>query len=407
MEKKEPAAARPESDAQEKTRIIHVAPSPVQEARGMAPITEMTLDQLRYNFESVVRSAAIYYPTASNFRRELGRGRQGIVFLAHRQGARGCITEHALKLFDPALYRSPQEYWTDMGRIASQISRLQRLQSPNLMARYTYEETYGIGYIQMEAIDGLDLDRLLRKDHLDAVRNNCTAREWAKLTKPIFRVEGDRVRLQPGAAVYILRSILRGLEVLHAANFLHSDIKPANIMIDRLGTVKVVDFGRAVTIGERVSFLLGSPLYMAPEIHRREVGVTQSDSYSVGLVGLEMLSGQKLTDDDQISEEGLLKLKMGLLQRLPSLLPAHVLANKDLVAILRKFIEPDPTKRHASAKDAEVGDEGLRIIDKQLVRAGLDSEYARDLSDYLSKLINIRTQRVELPPAKTAPAKGG
>jgi serine/threonine protein kinase len=402
MEKRDAATIAPEAGTSQKTRIIHISPSPAAEARGMAPIAEMTLDQLQENFRSVLRAAAIYYPTAYSFVRELGRGRQGIVFLALRQGARGCITEHALKLFDPALYRAPQEYWTDMGRIASQISRLQRLQSPNLMSRYTYEETYGIGYIQMEAIDGLDLERLLRKDHLDIVRNNCTAREWAKLTKPIFRIEGDRVRLQPGVAVYILRSILRGLEVLHAANFLHSDIKPANIMIDRLGTVKVVDFGRAVTIGERVTFLLGSPLYMAPEIHRRETGGTHSDSYSVGLVALEMLTGQKLVADDRIPEDELLKIKMDLLQNLSSLLPAHVLANKDLAAILRKFIDPDPAKRHASAKDAEVGDQGLRIIDKQLVRAGLDSEYARDLSDYLSKLINIRTQRVEVPAAKPA-----
>jgi eukaryotic-like serine/threonine-protein kinase len=400
MDKREARAA--DSGAGQETRIIHIAPSPAQEARGMTPIAEMTLEQLQHNFASVIRAGAIYYPTAYSFVRELGRGRQGVVFLANRQGARGCITEHAIKVLDPTLYRTPQEYWTDMGRIASQISRLQRLQSPNLLSRYTYEETFGIGYIQMEAIDGIDLERLLRKDHLDAVRASCSAREWSKITRPVFRIESDRVRLQPGVVVYILRSMLRGLEVLHAAGFLHSDIKPANIMIDRLGNVKIVDFGRAVTVGERVTFLLGSPLYMAPEVHRRETGSTHSDSYSVGLVALEMLSGQKLVEDDRVSEDELLKIKTGLLQKLPSILPAHVLANKDLAAILRKFIEPDPAKRYASAKDAEVGDEGLRIIDKQLVRAGLDSEYSRDLADYLSKLIDIRTQRIEAPAPKPA-----
>lgn len=392
--------------APQQTRVIHVSPTPAAEARGMAPIAEVTLEQLQQSFAGVVRAGAIYYPTAYSFVRELGRGRQGIVFLALRQGARGCITEHALKLLDPALYRSPQEYWTDMGRVASQISRLQRLQSPYLVSRYTYEETYGIGYVQMEAIDGMDLERLLRRDHLEIVRGNCSAREWAKLTKTLFRIESDRVRFQPGVAVYILRSILRGLEVLHAADFLHSDIKPANIMIDRLGNVKVVDFGRALTIGERVTFLLGSPLYMAPEIHRREVGGMHSDAYSVGLVALEMLTGRKLVDDDRISESDLLNLKMGLIEKLPSLLPAHVLANKDLVAVLRKFLDPDLAGRYASARDAEVGDEGLRMIDRQLVQAGLDSEYARDLSDYLSKLVNVRTRRVELPRAKSAAAKG-
>jgi len=353
----------------------------------------MNLDQLQHNFRSLIRAGAIYYPTAYSFVRELGRGRQGIVFLVLRQGARGCITEHALKLFDPGLYRSAEEYWTDMGRIAAQISRLQRLQSPNMISRYTYEETYGIGYIQMESIDGVNLEQLLQKNHLESVRASCSARDWAKLTKTLFRIESGRVRLQPGVAVYILRSILRGLESLHSSDFLHADIKPANIMLDRLGNVKIVDFGRALTTGERVSFLLGSPLYMAPEIHRRETGGPHSDVYSLGLVALEMLTGQKLTDAADASEQALVELKKGLTERLATLLPQHVLANTLLVSILRKFLDPDPARRYASAREAEVGDEGLRIVDKQLVHAGLDSEYARDLSDYLSRLLSVRTKR--------------
>jgi serine/threonine-protein kinase len=78
-------------------------------------------------------------------------------------------------------------------------------------------------------------------------------------------------------------------------------------------------------------------------------------------------------------------------------LPHHVLENKHLVSILRKFIEPDPARRYRSAKEAEIGDEGLKVVDKQLVRAGLDTEYSRDLSDYLSMLVDPRTDRIEVP----------
>ena len=63
----------------------------------------MTLDHLRKNYESITTASAIYYPVAYQFVRELGRGHQGRVFLALRQGARGCITEHAIKLFDPSI----------------------------------------------------------------------------------------------------------------------------------------------------------------------------------------------------------------------------------------------------------------------------------------------------------------
>ena len=356
----------------------------------------MTVDELRRHYGSILKARAIYYPVAYQFLRELGRGRQGTVFLGLRQGARGCITEHAIKVFDPDLYRTPEEYWTDMGRIASQISLLQRVQSPNLVSRHSYEETYGIGYVQMESIDGVDLRQLLAGDHLTVAKQRSTPAEWDKFSRTLFRTKRGRISLQPGLVVYVMRNVLRGLEHLHAMHFLHSDVKPANIMIDRLGYVHVIDFGRAVMAGEKLTFLLGSPAYMAPETHRREAGGIQADFFSVGLVGLEMLRGKPIVESPDASEETLLKIKMELPERLESMLPSHVLENEELVSTLRRFIDPDPEKRHPTAKEAEAGAHGLKMVDKQFAQAGLDTEYARDLSDYLAKLVDEKTQRIEI-----------
>ncbi len=364
----------------------------------VASVKGMPLEHLLRSYRSILRHRAIFYPVAYQFLGELGRGRQGVVMLGLRQGARGCITEHAIKVFDPSIYASPEEYWTDMGRIAAQITRLQHVQSPHLVSRHSYEETHGIGYLEMEVIDGVDLRRLLSRAHLEVVRQRSTAKEWAKFTRAIFRLEGDRLSLQPGVAVYILRGVLQGLESLHAASFLHCDIKPANIMIDRLGYVKLVDFGRGVIEDEQVTHLFGSPYYMAPEIHQRQPGRKQADLYSVGLVALELLCGGPFVGAaEQPAESTLLQLKQALPGRLPELLPPHVLANVNLVNILRKCVDPVPDNRYRSARDAEVGEDGLRIIDKQLVRAGLDSEYARDLADYLAKTVNPQTNRIEFP----------
>ncbi|MBN2301241.1 MAG: protein kinase [Lentisphaerae bacterium] len=361
----------------------------------------MTLNELKRSYETILKAQAIYYPVAFQFLRELGAGRQGKVFLGLRQGARGCITEHAIKLYDPSLYRSPEEYWTDMGRIASQISQLQRVQSPNLVTRHSYEETYGIGYIQMEAIDGMDLTRLMTMDHLQIARAKSTDKEWQTFTETLFFLRRNRAALRPGLVVYILRSILRGLETLHAANFLHYDIKPGNIMIDRLGYVKIVDFGRAVLAGEKLTFLLGSPLYMAPETHRREIASIQADFYSVGLVGIEMLRGRSLTKSHDIDEETLLRMKMKLPERLHRILPGYVQKNDYLVSILGRFIDPEPGNRHHTAKDAEAGDKGLRIVDKQFAQAGVETEYSRILSDYLAKLVDTKTSRIEMPRVRS------
>ncbi len=345
------------------------------------------MEQLLENYRAIIQAKTIYYPVAYRFVRELGRGRQGIVFLGMRHGARGCLTRHAIKLFDPSIYGTARRYWTDMGRIAAQISRLQSVHAPNLVGRDVYDEENGIGYVQMEAIDGLDIQKLIYGSHFDKAKSRSSAEEWARFADVIFRFEDGKVRIQPGVALYIMRSALRGIEALHDAGFVHCDVKPANIMCDAMGNIKLVDYGRANLIDEKISMLLGSPLYMAPEIHRRERYLVASDIYSLGLVGLEMLRGESLVDYRRMNEAQLLQFKMELPKHLPDMLPSHVRRNKDFVAVLLKLIDPDPGKRFQKAEQAESGSMGLALLHKQLTMAGKDSEYYRDLESYMAKLL--------------------
>ncbi len=337
------------------------------------------------HYQAIVNAKAIFYPVAYRFPRELGRGRQGIVFLGLRQGARGCVARHAVKLFDPAIYPTPEKYWTDMGRIAAQTAKLQLVKNPSLVAPDIYEENNGIGYVQMEVVDGVSLRYLLDGAHLELARAQSTKEEWARFTDVIFRVDRGKVRIQPGVALYIMRQVLRGIEALHDAGFVHSDIKPANIMIDRQGYVRLIDYGRAVVINERVTILFGTPLYMAPEIHRREASMIQSDIYGVGLVGLEMLRGDTGLKGD-VEERALLEAKEKLPGRLLTLLPDYVRQNAQFVVLLQRFLDPEPRRRYANAAEAEVGSEGLLQVHRQLVQLGKDAEYGRELEAYLAKL---------------------
>jgi serine/threonine protein kinase len=149
-------------------------------------------------------------------------------------------------------------------------------------------------------------------------------------------------------------------------------------------------------VGEKLSFLLGSPLYMAPEIHRREEGGPASDLYSVGLLALELLRGQRLVDDPAADEARLLQAKMELPRRLDSLLPPEVRVNEALTGIIRRLLEPDPAARFRNAAEAESADGGLGLIERQLVQMGLDADYARDMAEYLAKFVDPKTRRVEL-----------
>ena len=344
------------------------------------------LQVLHRRYRRILETRAVAKPVAYRFPRELGRGRQGVVFLGLRQGARGCITRHAIKVFDPSIYPDSRRYWADMARIAAQTSKLQLVKNPALVAPDIYEEDDGVGYLQMDVVNGISLRDLLDGTHLETVRARCTEEEWRRFTDVVFRLEDGKIRIQPGIALYIMRLVLRGLETLHAMGFIHSDIKPANIMVDRLGYVKLIDYGRAARIEEKPTFLLGTPAYMAPETQADRTALPQSDFYSLGLVALEMLRGERLIPPGQEDDASILAVKRALPSNLYSILPPHVRDNERFFALLQRFVDPDPARRPPDAEEAEVGEEGLSMLHKQLTLAGKDTEYGRELENYLSKI---------------------
>jgi serine/threonine protein kinase len=181
-----------------------------------------------------------------------------------------------------------------------------------------------------------------------------------------------------------------GLMVLHEANYLHADIKPSNIMIDRMGSVKLVDFGRAVEIGEKISILLGSPIYMAPETHRLEPGRAQTDLFSAGLVALEMLCGESLHVCNDMDDATLLQFKLSLFDRVESMLPPYVQKSKRIVRLLKRFLDPDPDQRYSSAHEAEESYYRLRGIYREMGQDA-DAEYDRELLTYLQKITDPNT----------------
>ncbi|KAG6914866.1 hypothetical protein DXG01_014841 [Tephrocybe rancida] len=93
-------------------------------------------------------------------------------------------------------------------------------------------------------------------------------------------------------AVYISQ-VLEGLVYLHDQGVIHRDIKGANILTNKDGTVKLADFGVAsnTTTGVRDDAVVGSPYWMAPEVIEQSGATTASDIWSVGCVVIELLEG--------------------------------------------------------------------------------------------------------------------
>ncbi len=315
--------------------------------------------------------------------RTIGKGRQGVVYRSRRAGARRCLTEHAIKLFDPGNYPTAQAYRDDMNRISRQVADLHRNRSPNLVDCDSYEEIDGIGLVQMELIDGINLSQLLIQ--FRTLQNRPLTRNLS--VKTLFNQFEGRNCVQPGVVVYIMRQILEGLENLHSENYLHCDLKPSNIMLDNHGYVRVIDFGRATRVDDDKKRAFATPVYASPEYHADQRISIQSDIYSVGLVGLELIRGCPLIAPLTLgNRKQLYEHKMRLYDRVEQLLPAYVACNRELVAILKRFVHPDPEKRFHNALVAESSSEGLAKVHRQLTRMDIDSDYRRDLAAFVRQI---------------------
>ncbi|HXI36677.1 MAG TPA: bifunctional protein-serine/threonine kinase/phosphatase [Burkholderiales bacterium] len=146
-----------------------------------------------------------------------------------------------------------------------------RLNSPHVLKPYPRTRERRFLYVAMEYVEGRSLAQWMTdnpRPDLETVRG-------------------------------IVEQIARGLQAFHRMEMLHQDLRPANIMIDRTGTVKIIDFGsvRVAGVDEQApagepSRILGTLQYTAPEYFVGDAGGERADLYSLGVIAYQMLSGR-------------------------------------------------------------------------------------------------------------------
>jgi serine/threonine-protein kinase len=199
---------------------------------------------------------------------KVGEGGMGEVYRARHSRLRRST---AVKLLPAS--RSSEEA---VARFESEVQLTAQLTHPNTIRIYDYGRTEdGVFYYAMEHLDGVNLREVVEIDG----------------PQPVARV------------IKILEQTAGALQEAHAAGLIHRDIKPANIMLTRQGidpdTVKVLDFGLVRPIHGRedgeltqAGALLGTPLYMAPEVINGSDNVgPASDLYALGAVGYFLATG--------------------------------------------------------------------------------------------------------------------
>jgi serine/threonine protein phosphatase PrpC len=153
----------------------------------------------------------------------------------------------------------------------------------------------------------------------------------------------------------IVEQIAKGLRAFHRKEMLHQDTRPDNIMIDKTGTAKIIDFGSTKITGVAEAAppsehqeILGTAQYTAPEYFLGENGSPRSDLFSLGVITYQMLTG-KLPYGAEVAKartrSQFNKLRYRSAVDDTSEIPAWI------DGALRKAVHPDPHKRYESLSE--------------------------------------------------------
>jgi len=222
----------------------------------------------------------------------------------------------ALKLLHPGFISSKQLLLNEL-KLARQVSH------PNVCRLFDVGEAGGRLFLSMEYVDGEDLASLLQR---------------------IGRLPSDRSEI-------LARQLFSGLAAAHAKGVLHCDLKPANIMVDGRGNVRITDFGIARLEAQAedgdVSGVsgAGTPAYMAPEQLLGQKATAKSDVYSLGLVLYEMATGVHPFADR--SRQRMVEAHLKRTPPPPSTLAPDI--DPALERIIQQCLEKEPRDLPASA----------------------------------------------------------
>ncbi len=280
---------------------------------------------------------------------QIATGGMAEIHLAKTKGVGGFEKYVALKMIHPNY--SSDEHFIQMLIDEAKISvQLQHVNIAHIFDLGRVEDTY---YIAMEYVDGCDLFRILRR---------------ASEKDVVMPIE---------IAAYVAKEVAAGLDYAHrkrdtqgrSMGIVHRDISPQNILLSTAGEVKIVDFGIAkATMRARqtaAGVIKGKYYYMSPEQAWGDAVDARSDIFSAGILLYEMLTGQMLYLEEDMTK---------------------------LLDIVRKANIPPP-----STKRKEVPRELDRIVMRALAKkADLRWQSAHDFGGALERLLESDRARFHL-----------
>jgi serine/threonine protein kinase len=260
----------------------------------------------------------------------IGVGGMAAVYRGKRRSTAGFETQVVVKTLLPE-HRKNQRYV----RLFKEEARLSaQLRHNNVVRVHDFGMLADTPFLEMEDLSGWNLQQVW----------NALAQRKERLPLPI--------------ALTLVTEACRGLAYAHAfvddkgarRPIIHRDVSPANVMICRDGSIKLVDFGLArLTSGEtqKIDTFLGKIAYMSPEqLDRRELD-RRADVFALGVTLHELLTGQRLFGIGN-DHQTLVRLQT-LVVEPPSTVNPDVPAALDVIVL--RAIQRDPNQRYQSAAE--------------------------------------------------------
>lgn len=252
--------------------------------------------------------------------RVLGKGAMGLVYEARDPNLDRRVAIKTIKV-ENLSEEAAAEY---EARFRTEAHSAARLQHPNIVSVYDSDRHGDMAFLVMEFIQGEDLKR-----HLDA---------------------GRRYSLEE--TLRMVRDLLSALDYAHRQNIVHRDVKPANLLIEAEGRVKLTDFGvaRIQDSGEATrtqGSMVGTLKYMSPEQVQGLPIDARADLFAAGVVLYQLLTGQRPFDGD--TDFAIIQQIVGHTPAAPSsfstLLPAAI------DAVVARALAKERDRRFATAQE--------------------------------------------------------
>jgi serine/threonine-protein kinase len=169
----------------------------------------------------------------------------------------------------------------------------------------------------------------------------------------------------------LVEGICLGLGHMHDKGWIHKDLKPDNILLNRASEVRLIDFSLAIRKANALSKMLkskrgvirGTRTYLAPETIRKEVSVPATDIYSLGIIFYECLTGKPTFMGD--SPNDLLKKHVGMEPPPAAISNPNVTAEMD--RFLGKMLKKKPKDRFQSCEELMSELRNTRVFKEEVV----------------------------------------